>query len=354
MTLDRVPSVSPLPRPSVSAINPMVLPGPMLLPILDTNALLTEACYLVKHDYQQDKVTALAGTGRANPYVAAHVPGEIDEHLTKLADHYQVPERRVRRLLRQQILPAVRVVELEIRDHLAPQTRHIIQVDPGRDLRHRGDPDDAPTMALAEFLSPCVIVTQDSVFSRFGFAVIDWIPVAQSLLRLAGLEATAANGLLVIDVMLRASGAGAQRLVSLAARNPLPTAAAVGGLLLWGYRSGYLSRGDWRQRISRLGEVALPLLERGNAAMLEHRAISDSLLVVQPPAYPNPEQLAARYLARCGRPLTPGELRDALDRQGHTIPAAQLQRHLRAHRAFVRAPGDLWTVGRPVQELSDL
>ncbi|MFI2207003.1 hypothetical protein ACH47Z_41160 [Streptomyces sp. NPDC020192] len=49
-------------------------------------------------------------------------------------------------------------------------------------------------MALTEFLGPCVIVTQDSVLSHFGFAVIDWMPVAQSLLRLAGLEATAANG----------------------------------------------------------------------------------------------------------------------------------------------------------------
>lgn len=354
MSLDFAASASPLLAPSGPAINPVLLPRPMLLPIIDTNALLAEACYLVKHERRQDKVTALAGTGRATPYIAAHVPGEIDEHLAKLADHYQVPESQVRRLLADRILPALRVVDLEIRDHLAPQTRHILRVDPHLEPRHRGDPDDAPTMALAEFLGPCVIVTQDSVFSRFGFAVIDWIPVAQDLLRLAGLEASAANALVLIDLVVRMLGSGVQRLAGLAVRNPLPAAAFAAGLLLWGYRHGHLSRGEWRQRLSRVGEVTRPLLEQGNAARAEHRAISDSLLVVQPPPYPTIEQLAARYLARCGRPLTPGELRDALARHGHTVPAAQLKRNMLAHRAFVRAPGDVWTVGRPVQGFGDL
>lgn len=82
--------------------------------------------------------------------------------------------------------------------------------------------------------------------------------------------------------------------------------------------------------------------------MTEHQTLSDSLLVVEPPPYPTTEQLATRYLARCGRPLTPGELRDALVRRGHTVSAAQLKRDMLAHRAFVRASGDLWTVGHPV------
>ncbi|WP_229841372.1 hypothetical protein [Streptomyces brasiliensis] len=265
-----------------------------------------------------------------------------------------MPERQVRRPLAEQILPALRVVDLEIRDHLAPQTRHILRVDPCLEPRHRGDPDDAPTMALAEFLGPCVIVTQDSVFSRFDFAVSDWIPLAQNLLRLAGLEAGAANALVLIDVAIRMFGAGVQRLAGLAVRNPVLAAAAAAGLLLWGHRRGHLSRGEWRQRLSRVGEAARPPREQGIAAMAEHRAISDSLLVVQPPSYPTVEQLAARYLARCGRSLTPGDLRDALARYGHTVPAAQLKRHMPAHRAFVRATGDVWTVGRPVQGFGDL
>lgn len=350
MTLDRADAAPPLLIPSGSAFNPMVLDRQMLLPVLDTNALLVEACALAKSGGRQDRVTALAATGRATPYIAAHVPGEIDEHLAKMAVDFEVPERQVRRGLDHQILPNLRVVDLEIRDHLSPRTRHILRVDREIPRKYRGDPDDAPTMALAEFLAPSVIVTQDSVFSRFGFAVIEWIPVVQSVMRMAGLEATAANALVAIDWALQLSGAGIHRLVVLARRNPLAATVAVGGLLLWCYQNGYLTRDNWRRRLSRVGQATKSVLEMANAGMTEHKALSDSLLVVEPPAYPTREQLAARYLARCGRSLTPGELRDALARRGHIISAAQLKRDMLSHDAFVRAPGDLWTVGRPVRQ----
>ena len=110
----------------------------MLVTVLDTNALLIEACALAKSGDRQDKVTALATTRRATPYIAAHVPDEIDEHLAKVAADLQVPERQARRVLDQEILPHLRVVDLEIRDHLSPE---------------------------------------DPALARFGFAVIEWIPV---------------------------------------------------------------------------------------------------------------------------------------------------------------------------------
>ncbi|MFF0206224.1 hypothetical protein [Streptomyces sp. NPDC005017] len=347
MTLDSADSAPPRLVPSGSAINPMLLDRPMLLPVLDANALLVEACALAKTGGRQDRVTALAVTRRATPYIAPHIRGEVGEHLAKMAADFEVSERLARRVLDRQILPALRVVDLEIRDHLAPQTRHILRVDREMPRKYRGDPDDAPTMALAEFLAPCVIVSQDSVFSRFGFAVIDWIPVVQRVMRVAGLEATAANALVVMDWALRLFGAGAQRLVVLARCNPLAATAAVGGLLWWCYQKGYLSRERWRRSWSRTGEALVPVLELASAGMTEHQTLMDSLLVVEPPAYPTTEQLAARYLARCGRAMTPGELRDALARRGHTLSAAQLKRDMLAHAAFVRTPGDLWTIGRP-------
>ncbi|MEE1728696.1 MULTISPECIES: PIN domain-containing protein [Streptomyces] len=346
MTIDRADSASPPSVPSGSALNPMALDRPMLLPVLDTNALLTEACAIAKSG-TQDKFTALALTGRAAPYIAAHVPGEIDEHLAKMAKHHEVPEALARRALEQRILPSLQVVDLEIRDHLSPQTRHILRVDHEMPRRHRGDPDDAPTMALAEFLAPCVIVTKDSVFSRFGVAVIDWIPVVQNVLRIAGLEATAANALTIIDWALRLLGTGVHRLAILARSNPLAAAASVSALLWWCHQKGYLTRDNWRHRLSQAGKATTPLLELANAGVTEHKTLSDSLIVVQPPPYPTTEQLAARHLARCGQPLTPGELRDSLIRRGHTVFAAQLKRDMAAHAAFLRAPGDLWTIGRP-------
>ncbi|MET8509762.1 hypothetical protein ABZV60_34925, partial [Streptomyces sp. NPDC004787] len=93
------------------------------------NALLTEACVLAKNAGRQDKFTALALTGRAVSYIAAHVPGEINDHLAKTAHHHEVPENLARRPLEQRILSSLRVVDLEIRDHLSPQTRHILRVD---------------------------------------------------------------------------------------------------------------------------------------------------------------------------------------------------------------------------------
>ncbi|MFE5029508.1 hypothetical protein ACFRAO_41035 [Streptomyces sp. NPDC056656] len=71
---------------------------------------------------------------------------------------------------------------------------------------------------------------------------VEWIPVAQSLLRLAGLEAAAANALVLIELALRLFGAGAHRLAVLAVRNPLAATAAVGGLLWRCYHRGYLAR----------------------------------------------------------------------------------------------------------------
>jgi hypothetical protein len=348
MTHERAAAAPPFPVLTGPAINPMVLNRRMLLPILDANALLVEACGLAKH--HPGKITGLAGTGRSNPYVAAHVPDEVDEHLAELAADFGVPKREARRALDECVWPAVRVVDLEIRDHLSPETQRIVRVDLEMPRKYRGDPDDAPTMALAQFLGPSVIVSQDKVFDRFGFAVDEWILVAQGILRMAGLEATAADAMVLINLVLELSGMGVHRLGVMAARNPLVATVAVGGLLWWCHRHSHLTRASWRRRLTLLEEAAEPLVEMINAAVGEHRTLSDSLVVVEPPAAPTSEQVAARYLARCGRSLTPGELRDALARHGHVVSAAQLKRDMSNHRAFVRAPGDVWTIGRPVRQ----
>ncbi|MER5669510.1 hypothetical protein [Streptomyces mirabilis] len=124
MTLDRADAAPLLLIPSGSAISPMVLDRPMLLPILDTNALLVEACALAKSGGRQDRVTAPAVTGRATPYIAAHVPGEVDEHLAEMAAHFEVPERQARRVLDRQILPALGSAAGRDRRGVGAEPRH--------------------------------------------------------------------------------------------------------------------------------------------------------------------------------------------------------------------------------------
>jgi hypothetical protein len=102
----------------------------------------------------------------------------------------------------------------------------------------------------------------------------DWIPVAESVLRLAGLEATAANALVLIDTAFQLFGAGVHRLVVLAANNPPAATAAVGGLLWWWHRHGYLTRDNWRRRLSQAGGMTKPPLELAEAGTTEHQALS--------------------------------------------------------------------------------
>lgn len=342
-------SVPRVPARVAPTAQPLLFPSPMLIPIIDTNALLIMGCDTVKRGRPLDMVTELAFTGRGNPHVASHVPDEIERHLPRLAAENGVSAAAVRRVIDQRILPSARVVDLEIRDHLGPGTARILHVDPGLPRDYRGDPDDAPTMALAELLAPAVIISQDSVFTRFGFAsaAAQWIPIAKDLLHMIGVEATFADAAWLTEFALRLVGAGARELLVQAVRHPwLATAAVAAGLWIC-HKRGYLSGPRWRENASRLRELAQPVMDKANAALLDQTRIREALVVVEAPPYPVPEQLAARHLARCGRPLTPAELRDALRPRGHAIPAARLERDMRAHRGFIREPGNRYTLGKP-------
>ena len=67
-------------------------------------------------------------------------------------------------------MPLVPVVELAVGDCLHPHIQAVRRADPGLPVRLRGDPGDLGTAALAEFLAPAVIISADSVFTRFGLA----------------------------------------------------------------------------------------------------------------------------------------------------------------------------------------
>jgi hypothetical protein len=346
-----VPSVPARISPT---LHPLLHPEPMLVPIIDANALLVMGCDMIKRGRGLDLVTQLSITGRGNPHIAAHIPAEIRRHLVRLARYNDVPPVEVARVLDRTILPSARLVELEIRDHLAPGTRQILRVDHDLPKINQGDPDDVPTMALAEFLAPAVIITQDSVFTRFGFAgaAAQWIPIAKDLLRMVGIEATLTDAAFLTELALRLLAAGARELVYQAVRHPWLTTAVLAAALWICHQRGYLRGGHWRESAARIWELAQPVLEKSSAALADQHRIRDALIVVEAPPYPVPEQFAARHLARCGRSLTPAELRDALALRGVRIPAARLEREMRAHRAFSREPGNRYTLGRPARLLA--
>jgi hypothetical protein len=81
-----------------------------------------------------------------------------------------------------------------------------MRADPDLPRRLRGDADDVRTAALAEFLAPAVIISADSVFSRFGLANIvatTWLPVVYQLLRAAGFEATMTDTAALLELAAR-------------------------------------------------------------------------------------------------------------------------------------------------------
>jgi hypothetical protein len=128
-------------------------------------------------------------TGRANPYVGAHVPDELLEHLPRVAANTRADRSLAEAILWNQVMPQVPVVDLAVRDVLSHRSRQIMSSD--------GDVDDVETMALAELLAPAVILSDGVFFAKFGHAgaAISAIEHATAILRAAGTEATYADGL---------------------------------------------------------------------------------------------------------------------------------------------------------------
>lgn len=331
---------------------PMVLPMPALVVITDTNALAGRACNAAGASGVEELFVGLATTGRSNTYVSAHVPGELDDHLGDVtATNQNLVLADVERVLWGQVMPKVPVVDLAMGDYLHPRIRPLLRADPEFPKRLWGDPDDVGTAALAEFLAPAVILSADSVFARFGLASTladTWVPTAYSMLRAAGFEATLSDAALVAEYAGRLLFAAGGVAVQMGRRYPLPTRALLGGAVFLAWQTGYLSSDRWRSGVRRLGEKAGLWVNKLSGAFERHQRARGALLVVEPYGLPTVEQLAGRYLARCGRQLTLLELGDALNLAGYEVTADELEQAVHAHPAFVVGTDHTYTVGRRV------
>ncbi|MFD6248200.1 PIN domain-containing protein [Streptomyces roseolus] len=323
--------------------------APAVVTVVDACALASVACGAVREGEPVDLITALAGTGRSNPYGAAHIVQELRQHLPRIADKTGVPLVQAEETLWGRMVPGVPIVDLAIGDHLSPASRLLLRDDPSLPARARGDADDAPTAALAEFLAPTIILTQDSVFTRFGLAVpvSEWVGAAHGLLRAAGFEANLHTSAVVAEVAARLVWQIAAWAGRSAARHPIIASAVVALAVMVCRHQGLLDPARWRAGVVSLKEVAAPLLERFAAATEDHALTRGRLVVVEAAGQATTEQYAARHLARTRTALTPAQLRDALASSGTRIPATRLKAAMADHPGFVRLPGDRYRLGRP-------
>ncbi|MEV7122250.1 hypothetical protein [Kitasatospora griseola] len=323
--------------------------APAVVTVVDACALAQVACGAVRDEEPVDLISALGVTGRANPFGAAHIVGELRQHLPRIAAATGVPLGRAEEMLWIRMVPGVPIVDLAIGDHLSPASRLLLRDDPSLPAHARGDADDAPTGALADFLAPAIILTQDSVFTRFGLAVpaSQWVGAAHGLLRAAGFEANLHTSAFVAEVAARLAWQAAAWAGRTVARHPILASAVVALAVMVCRHQGYLDPARWRAGGVSLVEVAAPLLERFAAASEDHALTKGRLVVVEASGAATTEQLAARHLARTRTALTPAQLREALAVDGPRIPATRLKAAMTEHPGFVRLPGDRFRLGRP-------
>lgn len=328
----------------------MALPVPALVGITDTNALASRACNAARNSVAEDLFTRLAVTGRSNTYISAHVPGELACHLADVAEgHPGLDLREAERVLWDDIMPLVPVVDLAVADYLHPRIRAVRRADPDLPVRLRGDPDDLGTAALAEFLAPAVIISADSVFTRFGLAnsvAATWLPLAHRLLKAAGYEATFTEAAYALELAARLVAVPVSAAAGAARRHPLAALGIGAAIALVAYQAGYLRRGPLRaagQEIRRVAATGIEAL--GNATDAYGKA-RQALRVIEPYGTPTIEELAARHLARVRHPLPLDDLAAALEAAGHAVSSAELRDATSRHPAFRASQPALIGIGR--------
>lgn len=285
----------------------------------------------------------LAGTGRSNMYVSAHVPGELMLRLPEVARKYPTLNLRdAERVLWGDVMPSVPVIDLAVGDYLHPRIQGLMRVDREMPRRLRGDPDDIGTAAVAEFIAPSVIISADSVFTRFGLAntVADtWLPMAYGLLRAAGFEATLTETAYFLELAARLIAIPIRAAVSAARRSPFAALGIGATIIFLASHAGYLTRDRLRAVGRGVRKVAVEGLETFATAYDSYEKGREALRIVEPYSSPTLEELTARYLARVRHPVSIRDLAVALERRGYEVTVAELKSATDRHPAF-------WTRGK--------
>jgi hypothetical protein len=332
------------PRPSWVALSQVAL-----VAVTDACAIASSACHVARSG-TASVLVSLAGTGRSNVFIGEDVEAELPEALQKVAADMGVPLADAERALRQ-IMTRIRVVPLRMGDYLNPAISGIRRSDPGLPRAARGDPDDLGTAAVATFLAPAVIISKDSVFSRFGLALPAdrWTEEAARLLAAAGYDAALEDAAHAAEVGARLLFGTIGAAKNAAVRNPKAaiTTAVIAGLATWYcHRRGWITGDQLRAVGRRMAAAARPLAERAAAADARRNQARAALTVVEGRGTPSLEERCARHLARRATPTTPEDLSAVLAISGAAVTADAVRAVLASHPAFTQDAQDAFILGR--------
>jgi hypothetical protein len=322
-----------------------------LTAITDSCSLASSAGHVAR-DGSASIIAALASRGRTPVFISENVEAELPKAIEEVARNMGIPVTEVERVMREQVLPRIRVVPLRVGDYLHPRIAGIRRHDPSLPRAMRGDPDDLGTAALAEFLAPAVVISKDSVFNRFGLALpaAQWVEEAQRLLRAAGYESELQGAATAAELVARGTFAGIEAVGQVAWRHPKT---AIGVMCVIGAAAWYANRRGWltTEKIRLAGEAtvkaAKPVIERIALASEGWSEAVNGLTVVERDGRLTLAERCARHLAITRAAMTPSELRDILTTARESLTAAAIRRELQSHPAFTRLPGDKYELGRP-------
>ena len=185
--------------------------------------------------------------------------------------------------------------------------------------------------------APAVIISADSVFTRFGLAnsVADtWLPLAHWLLQAAGYEATLTEAAYALELAARLVAVPVSAVAGAARRHPLAALGIGAAIALVAYQAGYLKRDRLRAAGEEIRRVAATGIETFGNATDAYGKARQALRVIEPYGTPTVEELAARHLARVRRPLPLDDLAAALEAAGHAVSSAELRDATGRHPAF--------------------
>jgi len=310
--------------------------------VLDTKAVINSACYRVRHGApgRLEQAIPLRHLGLVPLFAPRHVIEEVDEHLAERALEEGLDPAAVTRVWNEQLRPHIRIVDLEIRDHLDPRLRGVLAADP----------DDLPTAALALLVAPAIVLTDDADLVDNGFASQAWwTEAAGDVLIVAMADGQVLGVVFGLSATVTGIGYGTAAVVRAVRRAPLMTItvaiAVLAGawLLVRRYPPGRV-RTAFKELGAAVGAAWWELQESQQAAVARLPWVP-----IPPGRAPDLEERCARVLARITGTLTAAEVHEQLRRDpAHPAPSvAEVRAALRGHRAFTQVGHGRWQLGVP-------